>query len=55
LRVEGIFLEPEFGRELALITDDGIEAAVRHRFRLVVERVAEVGVGGVAIHELHGL
>jgi len=44
LRVEGIFLKLEFGRELPLIADDRIEAAVGHGLRFVVELVAEVGV-----------
>ncbi len=55
LGVEGISLELEFGREAALIADDGVEASVRHGLRLGVELLAHIVVGGVAIHELHGL
>jgi len=55
LRIERIFFQREFGGEASLVADDGVEAPVRHRFRLVVERLAHVVVGGEAVHELHGL
>ena len=43
LGVERIFLQRELGGEPALIADDGVEAAVRHRLRLVVELLAHDG------------
>jgi len=55
LRVEGIVGELELGREPPLIADDGVEAAVRHLLRLVVELIPLMIVRVIAVHELHGL
>jgi hypothetical protein len=56
LRVEGIGVEPELGGELPAVADDGIEAAVRHNFGLIVERLAQIAVvGRIAVPELHCL
>jgi hypothetical protein len=55
LRVEGIVGELELGREPPLIADDGVEAAVRHLLRLVVELIPLMIVRVIPVHELHGL
>jgi len=48
-------LEREFGREAALVPDDGVDAPIRHRFRFFVEFGAEMILRIVTVHELHSL